>query len=95
MLTDTYNFLCCILIFFYFFLFGIIKFKNNSESFPNYSRIIAELYPNWCLQKRIISELYPNYTRIIPESRIFDPAEPNPNNSFVTMLESRDNPQEY
>ena len=31
------------------------------------------------------SESFSNYIRIILESRIFDPAEPNGNNSFVTM----------
>ena len=32
------------------------------------------------------SESFPNYTRIIFKSRILDLTEPNPNNSFVTML---------
>ena len=73
---------------------------NNSRIILIFFRIlqiIREFFPNFFQNSFFLlsyrteifdpdnSESFPNQTRIIPELRIFDLTEPNPNNSFVTM----------
>ena len=67
------------------------SFYEFLPNFMNYSRIFSRTFIFLLSCRTEISdpdnsEPFPNYTRIIHESRIFNLAELNPNNSFVTMV---------
>ena len=69
-------------------------FPEFNELFTNFSRIFPRTIIFFCFLLSYMTEIsdpdnsesFPNYIWIIPESRIFDLAEPNLNNSFVTMM---------
>ena len=68
--------------------------RTFSEIFTNFSNFFQEYiyFFVFFLSRRTEifdldnSESFPNYIQIISELRIFDLAEPKPNNSFVTMV---------